>query len=177
VGVYAHQNLKGSQINKNPLNVHPNGSKWWIQPALNKCTLGRVLRVLLLHPIARSGAERAKKGRTIPSVHNPNRKFLGSSPKSLNILLMFLHSGESPGWWSIPSSFLSSTCHRNNWVSFEFANRRWNLGIIGKYHNTFATGRFWTSISLSLSLYYEALLWNLVTFKNNKINKYNGDDN
>jgi hypothetical protein len=35
------------------------------QPALNKCTFRRDLRVLLPHPIAISGgAERAKKGRT-----------------------------------------------------------------------------------------------------------------
>jgi hypothetical protein len=66
VGACAHRNIKGSPIIKNPLNVHPNGSKRWVQPALNKYTLGRDLRVLLLHLIApaSSGAERAKKGPT-----------------------------------------------------------------------------------------------------------------
>jgi hypothetical protein len=70
---------------------------------------------------------------------------------------MLVHSGESAGCLSIPSSFLHSTCHNNNFASFGFEKRRCNLGSIGKYQITFALAPFILSISSLFCLYLEAL--------------------
>jgi len=42
--------------------MHPNLSKRLNQPALNRCTLGRDLRVLLPHPIAQRRCGAREKG-------------------------------------------------------------------------------------------------------------------
>jgi Reverse transcriptase (RNA-dependent DNA polymerase) len=62
VGACAHRNLQELTITKNPLNVHLNHSKRQNRPALNRCTLGRDLRVLLPHPIAQRRCGAREKG-------------------------------------------------------------------------------------------------------------------
>jgi hypothetical protein len=62
VGACAHRNLQELTITKNPLNVHSNWSKRYNQPTLNRCTLGRDLRVLLPHPIAQRRCGAREKG-------------------------------------------------------------------------------------------------------------------
>ena len=74
----------------------------------------------------------------MPSVLRPNLMFLASAAKSLNSLSIFLHCVPSAGCLNSPSDLRSSLCHRNNLACSLFLNRRFNRGIIGAYHITFA---------------------------------------
>src|SRR6266511_3735250 len=74
-----------------------------------------------------------------PSVLSPNLIFLTSLANHfLYFLSMFLHCIESAGCLSNSSSLLcSSACYRIIWACLLFANKRFKLGTIGKYHTTF----------------------------------------
>ena len=74
----------------------------------------------------------------MPSVLRPNLKFLASSENVGNSLSIFLHWDPSAGCLNFPSFLRSSLCHRNNLACSLFLNRRFNCGIIGAYHITFA---------------------------------------
>src|ERR1041385_8626680 len=75
----------------------------------------------------------------MPSALKPNHMFLGSCPNlSRCILSIFLHCDPSEGCLKFPSFLRSSLCHRNNIACSLFLNRRFNRGIIGAYHITFA---------------------------------------
>src|SRR3954470_5151037 len=74
----------------------------------------------------------------MPSVLRPNHNFLASSVKSEWPLSIFLHCDPSAGCLNFPSFLRSSLCHRINLACSPFLNRRFNRGIIGAYHITFA---------------------------------------
>ena len=76
----------------------------------------------------------------ILSVVSPRLRFLASIPKSECRQLIFFHWEESVRWQSIPSQFLPSTCHVRSFASSPLANRRLNIGMIERYHNTFVGG-------------------------------------
>src|SRR3954463_3911901 len=86
----------------------------------------------------------------MPSVLRANLMFLASAAKSLNHLSIFLHCVPSAVCLNSPSDLRSSLCHRNNLACSLFLNRRFNRGIIGAYHITFA-GTFFLGGSPSTS--------------------------
>ena len=98
----------------------------------------------------------------IPLVESPSLRFLTSFSKSRYNQLIFFHWEESTGRQSIPSQFLPSECHVSSFASSPLANRGLNLGMIGRFHNTFIGGPFFVfSILLhsssSFSLYHDTL--------------------
>ena len=89
---------------------------------------GQVLWLLLCSP----------KG-LIPSALRPNHTLLASSANSSQYFLsIFLHYDPIAGALNFPSFLRSSLCHRINLACSPFLNRRFNRGIIGAYHITFA---------------------------------------
>ncbi|MFS7904634.1 hypothetical protein Hanom_Chr01g00038431 [Helianthus anomalus] len=98
----------------------------------------------------------------IPSELSLHRMFLISLPNSGYLILIVLHWGEFATCLHLPSFIRSSECQRNNFASFSFANNRFSLGIIGRYHNILAGGPFLvtssstSSVSL-LCLYLDAV--------------------
>jgi len=77
----------------------------------------------------------------IPSKARPSLRFLGSCPNSGYNRLIFSHYGESTRCHRKPSIILPYACHRRYFASSALANNLLNLGIIGRYQQTFA-GRF-----------------------------------
>src|SRR3954465_8918495 len=72
-----------------------------------------------------------------------NHTFLGSFANSSQYFLSsFLHCDPSAGALNFPSFLRSSLCHRINLACSPFLNRRFNHGIIGAYHITFARTLF-----------------------------------
>lgn len=66
----------------------------------------------------------------------------------------FFHCKESVGCWIFPSHFVSLTCHLIFFASFKFTNNCLNLGMVGRYHNTFAKGHFVVTSEPSSSLFF-----------------------
>jgi len=75
-------------------------------------------------------------------VASPSLRFLASFLKFGYRRLILFHREESAAWQSIPSQFLPSACHVRSFVSSVLANKCLNLGMIGRYHNTFDEGPF-----------------------------------
>jgi hypothetical protein len=74
-----------------------------------------------------------------PFVLKPNLLFHPSPAKSFYFLSIFLYwdqSAECLNMWSCLRSFL---CHVVNLACFEFLNKCFKRGIIGKYHITFVS--------------------------------------
>ena len=89
---------------------------------------GQVLWLLLCSP----------KG-LMPSALRPNHTLLASSANSFPYFLsIFLHCDPSAGTLNFPSFLRSSLCHRIALACSLFWNKRFNHGIIGAYHITFA---------------------------------------
>ena len=86
--------------------------------------------------------------RFIPSLASPSLRFLGFFPNSRYRLLIFFHWEELAGWRSILLQSLSSACHVRFFTSSALVNRRLNLAMIGRYHNTFVGGPFLVLSSL-----------------------------
>ena len=76
----------------------------------------------------------------IPFVAKPSWIFLDSLPNSRNLSWKFFHWTKSVGCRYMPSHFLSSTCHLRFLASFGFANKRFILEMMGRYHITFIGG-------------------------------------
>jgi len=74
----------------------------------------------------------------IPSVARPSLRFLGSLPNSGYKQSVFFHCGESAGCRNNPSHILPFECHVKFFASLTLAKKRFNHGMIGRYHNTFA---------------------------------------
>src|SRR4051812_19514621 len=107
----------------NFLFMHIQGGRLYIHRVI-----GQVLGLLLCSP----------KG-LMPSALKANHTFLGSFANSSQyFLLIFLHCDPSAGALNFPSFLWSSLCHRIDLACFPFLNRRFNRGIIGAYHITFA---------------------------------------
>ena len=95
----------------------------------------------------------------IPSEGRPSLRFLGSPPKSAYKWSIVSHYIESARCRSIPSVFLWYACRVRFFASSALTNNRLNLGIIGRYQQTFAIWlMFVVASSLhssSLTLYYD----------------------
>ena len=75
----------------------------------------------------------------MPSALKANHTFLGSFANSSQYFLsIFLHCDPSAGALNFPSFLRSSLCYRINLACSLFPNSRFNRGIIGAYHITFA---------------------------------------
>lgn len=64
----------------------------------------------------------------------------------------FLPLQKTHSWRIFPSNFLSFACHLIFIVSFPLAKNLLNLGIIGRYNNTFGEGNFLLTSSTSSPL-------------------------
>jgi hypothetical protein len=95
VGACAHRNLQELTITKNPLNVHLNHSKRQNRPTLNRCTLGRDLRVLLPHPIAQRRCGAREKG--------SHSMLEGDSASFFCNTLFFSDRGKREKWSHMPN--------------------------------------------------------------------------
>ena len=88
----------------------------------------------------------------MPSALKANHTFLGSFANSSQYFLsIFLHCDPSAGALNFPSFFRFSLCHRINLACSSFLNRRFNRGIIGAYHITFAGTLFLGELAVNIT--------------------------
>ena len=119
---------------------------WWYQVQDSQ----EMILMSILVPWLKTWENYGLKG-FISSEARPSLRFLVSCPNFGYNWLIFSHYGESIGCWRKPSIILPFACHRRYFASFALANNLLNIGIIGRYQQTFV-GRFFFSASIIIAL-------------------------